>query len=189
MLEKIMKCGLVGGVILFIWGAVAWTILPWQKSQIKSFSNEIAVRNAIGNNMQGSGLYVLPNLHEYAHQPAELEAAKVRMEQGPFATVAVMANGRNPNMAGHAIASLVLNIIAACFGSWLLMKSGQLEFMKAIKFLSVVGVIAGLLSSMPMVIWFGFPLSFGIGCLIESVLGWFFAALGITRVLKLRKKA
>ena len=188
MLEKAIKCGLIGGLILFIWSAVSWSLLPWQKSQMKSFTNEVAVRNAIGDNMNGSGLYVMPNLHQYAHQPAELENAKIRMQDGPYAFIAVMANGRNPNMAGYAIGSLIIDIIAVCLATWMLIKSSQLEYMKVIKFFSVIGIIIGLLAGFPYVFWFGFPVGFAFATVIEMTIGWFFASLGVTKILHLRKK-
>lgn len=190
MVHKVIKCGLIGGFIVFLWGMISWTVLPWQKSQIMSFANETEVRNAIGDNMYGSGLYTLPNLHKYAHRPEELSSAKYRMSVGPYATVAVMADGRNPNMAGNAVAALAVDIIAACLVTWLLLKGSQaLDFTKSVKFITVVGAVIAIAGAMPYVIWFGFPGSFAIGSMLETVVGWFFASLAISRMLAGQRKA
>jgi len=182
MVERIMKCGLIGGFILFVWGAVSWTVLPWQKAQMYSFQDESEVRSAIKDNISGSGIYMLPNLNQY-NDPNALAAAKDKMAEGPFATVAVMADGKSPNRVGNAVASLIVKVIAACLVSWLLLKSAQpLEFTKSVKFITVVGIVVALAATMPYLIWFGFPASFAIGSIIEIVFGWFFASLAIARL-------
>ena len=189
VVHKVIKCGLIGGFVIFLWGAISWTVLPWQKSQLKSFANETEVRNAIGDNMYGSGLYTLPNLHKYANRPEELSSAKYRMRVGPYALVAVMADGRNPEMAGNAVAALVVDVIAACLVTWLLLKSSQtLEFTKSVKFITVVGAVIAIAGTMPYVIWFGFPGSFAMGAMLETVVGWFFASLAISRMLSGQRK-
>jgi hypothetical protein len=184
MIQKIMKCGLIGGFILFVWGAVSWTVLPWQKAQINSFADEKEVQSAISNNITGSGLYLLPNLNRYANKSDQLSAAKDRMSEGPFATVVVMANGRSPSMVGNAICTLIVKIISACLVTWLLLKTtNPLEFTKSVKFILVVGILIALSATLPYVIWFGYPGSFAMASLIEIVFGWFFASLAIAKIL------
>jgi hypothetical protein len=182
-----MKSGLIGGFILFIWGAVSWTVLPWQRNQIQSFSDESDVRSTISSNISGSGLYVLPNLNNYAGNPEKLAAAKERMREGPFAMVAVSAEGKNPNMVAGAIESLILKIVAACLVTWLLLHTHPTDFTKSVKFVTVVGIVVALLATIPYAIWFGFPGGFVIGSMIEIVFGWFFAGLAIARIVKVKK--
>jgi len=184
-IQRIVKCGLIGGFILFVWGAVSWTVLPWQKAQINTFEDESDVRSAIRNNIKGSGLYVLPNLNAYANNPDKLADAKARMIEGPYATIAVTANGRNPSMVGSAIASLIVKIISACLVTWLLLKTTlPLHYNSSIKFITVVGIVIAIATTIPYVIWFGFPGAFAIGAMIEIVFGWFFASLAIARILE-----
>ena len=185
MVQRIMKCGLIGGLILFVWGAVSWTILPWQKGQMKSFSDESEVRSAIMDNAKGSGLYVLPNLHKYGNNAEEIAAAKARMAEGPYVVAAVSVEGRNPSMAGSSVLSLMLKIVAASLVTWLLFKTqqnNQLDFNKSVKFVTVVGVVIALLATIPYGIWFAFPAHFVIGSIIEIVFGWFFAGLAISKL-------
>ncbi len=186
MVQRIIKCGLVGGLILFVWGAVSWTILPWQKGQMKGFSDESEVRSAIMDNAKGSGLYVLPNLHKYAPNSEDLAAAKARMAEGPFVIAAVSVEGRNPSMAGSAVMSLILKIVAACLVTWLLLKTQHqaypLDYHKSVKFVTVVGIVIALLATIPYGIWFAFPAHFVIGSIIEIVFGWFFAGLAISKL-------
>ncbi len=190
MMQRIMKCGLIGGFILFIWGAISWSILPWQKNQIKSFDNDYDVSSSISNNACCSGLYTVPNLHGYRNDPAQMDAAKERMREGPYAVIAVAANGRDPSMVGSAISTLIVKIIAASLVAWLLLTYSQgrpLEYTRSVKFITVVGIVVAILSAMPLLIWFAFPASFTIGMMIEIVFGWFFAGLAIAKMTSPKK--
>jgi hypothetical protein len=186
MIQRIIKCGLIGGLILFVWGAVSWTVLPWQKGQMKSFSDEGDVRSSIVDNANSSGLYVLPNLHKYAGNPEGMASARAKMAEGPYVVAAVSLEGRNPNMMGSSVQSLILKIVAACLVTWLLFKTrqanAQLEFNASVKFVTVVGIVVALLATIPYGIWFGFPSHFVIGSIIEIVFGWFFAGLAIAKL-------
>lgn len=180
MMNKIVKCGLIGGVILFLWGAIWWTILPWQGKQMKSFANEQVVQNAIAGNTDGSGLYILPNLHGKGCS----DEAKARMSQGPFATVAVMSQGKNPCMVRSMISDLVVKIIAASLVTGLIFHfSGPYGFKRSLKFITIVGVVVAIAATLPYVIWFGFPIGFAISSMIETVIAWFLAGLAIGKIL------
>jgi hypothetical protein len=179
VMQKIMKCGFIGGFILFIWGAAAWTILPWQMNQFKKFSDEKSIRFDIKDNAPQSGLYMIPSMN-YSNQDDMMEAKK-HMAEGPYVFAAVLTNGKNPNVAGSAIAAFVVKLIAACLVAWLLFQT-RLEYNKSVAFVTVVGFIIGLMATMPYVIWFGFPGMFAISCIIESVFGWFFAGLAMAKI-------
>ncbi len=190
-MQKIMKCGLIGGFILFLWGAAFWTLMPWKKAQVKSFASEREVANAIRNNIDGSGLYLLPNLNDYVNKHSQLEAAKERMSEGPFATVAVRAYGKNPNIGADAITSFILRVIVVSLATVLLLKTQRpLDFTRSVKFFTIIGLIVAFMSTIPYFLWFGFPLSFSIASIIETAFGWLFAGLAVGRmVAEPQKKA
>lgn len=180
MMQKIMKCGFIGGFILFIWGAVAWTVLPWQMNQFKTFSDEKDVRFNLRDNTPASGLYLLPSLNH--NNPEKVMEAKKQMAEGPFIFAAVKLDGRSPHMFGSSVAALITKVIAACLVSWLLFQT-RLDFNKSVKFVTVVGIVIGLLATIPYVIWFGFPGTFAISCILESAFGWFFAGLAMSKMV------
>lgn len=178
MVQKIMKCGFIGGFILFIWGAAAWTILPWQMNQFKKFSDEKDVRFTIKDNAPESGLYMIPSAGGNQDDQAE---AKKQMAEGPFVFAAVMAQGKNPSMVGSAVAGLIVKIVLASLVAWLLFHT-KLDYNKSVTFVVVIGLILGIAATMPYVIWFGFPGMFAISCIIESLFGWFFAGLAMVKM-------
>jgi hypothetical protein len=184
--RKIITCAFVGGFILFFWAALSFTLLPSQKNQMKSFSDEKEVRDVIVDNIEGSGLYILPNLKDFCNKPAKLEAAKKRMEKGPFVVASVRACGKSSSMIGDAVVSLIFKIVSAGLATWLLMRTHHHrapDTASTVKFMVIVGVLVGLSTTVPYFIWFGFPLSFTLGSFIEILFGWLFAGLAIGSIL------
>ncbi len=182
--QKIAKCAIVGGFILFFWAAISFTLLPWQRHQMRSFDNEREVRSAIADNANGDGIYILPNLNDYGNRPSQLEDAKERMREGPFVVAAVQAYGKSPSMVGNAIASLIFKIVSAGIATWLLLKTHHpLSFTHSVKYMVIIGILVGLSTTIPYLIWFGFPLGFVMGSFVEIVFGWLFAGLAIARMV------
>src|SRR5947207_2767946 len=60
MTKKILLGGVVGGIVLFIWGALAWMVLPLHTPHVKTLPNESAVTAAIKGNVTETGLYFFP---------------------------------------------------------------------------------------------------------------------------------
>ena len=156
MMQKIIKCGLLGGIVLFIWGLVSWTIVPWQKHQIKTFANESCIASDIQSVASGNGVYVMPN--------------------------ALNSSPRYQGNVAPMIASLLIKILSACLVAWLLLQT-RLDRKKIVKFTTLIGVLIAIAALSPYVIWFGFPAIFAISSLVEIVFGWFFAGLAMSRVL------
>ena len=77
MFVRLILGTLLGGVILFVWGSISWTVLPWHK--VKSFTNGEAVGAMIGSGVEGRGIYVYPdNPHEPGLTEEQIEVAKSR---------------------------------------------------------------------------------------------------------------
>ena len=52
---------ILGAVILFVWSAIAWMLIPWPGQPLRKFTDEDAVLSAIKANAPRSGIYLLPN--------------------------------------------------------------------------------------------------------------------------------
>lgn len=173
MREKIIKSGAVGAIILFIWGMFSWAVLPWHTMQFKQFSNEAAVQNAILSNAPTSGLYTIPSCCN----------RDKKMDKGPFIFMSVMKEEKSYNMTGSIIAALIMKFVAACLVTWLLLQT-KLDFRKSVVFIVVIGFLVGLLGELPKVIWHQFPGMFAFTMIVDSIIGWFLAALAIAKLAR-----
>jgi hypothetical protein len=183
MNQKILKCGLIGGFILFVWGAVAWTVLPFQKAYMFRFDNEKEVKNAIADNAKCDGIYMVPAPAPAGSSQEDQASANQRISSGPFSMVAVSVNGQNPSNVGRAIATLIVKIIEVCLVAWLIFFVGGLDFNRLIRFVTMVGIVIALSVGIPLWIWFSFPAGFIIGMMSEIVVGWFIVSLALARIL------
>lgn len=183
MNQKLLKCALAGGLILFIWGMVSWAVLPWHKMYMHKFDNESRVASVIKDNASESGMYVLPNMLNMQRNSDEMKEAQENMRNGPFVFAAVSLEGKNPDRVVPMVQGLVLNLVAAFLVSWLLMHT-RLNFNKSVGFVTVIGLVIALMSTIPHWIWFHFHVGFVAACIFETVLGWFFAGLAIAKIAR-----
>jgi hypothetical protein len=87
------------------------------------------------------------------------------------------------NMAGSVLKALLMKFIGACIVTWLLLKT-KLNFKQSVGFITVIGFLIAFMGKMPDVIWFQFPGKFAFLCILEGVIGWFFAGLAIAKLAK-----
>lgn len=182
MMRKVIKCGLIGGLVLFIWSAIFWMVFACHNKYMMSFSDERDVASVIVDNAPKSGIYILPCPN--SKDPEQMKKFEEKMTQGPFVYAAVKLEGKNPHMGGSMLASFILKAAAACLVTWLLIQARALEFRKAVKFVTVVGVVVGILVAFPHAIWFGFPAGYVVCSLIDTIVGWFLAGVAIAKFVK-----
>ena len=184
MKHKLLKCGLIGGLVLFVWSAIFWMVFACQKNYMMGFSDESDVASAIVDNAPKSGIYILPNVGGKSGNSDQMKEAEKKMAQGPFVFAAVKLEGKNPRMGSALFGSLILKIVAACLVTWLLIQARIGEFRRAVKFVTIVGVVVGILVAFPHAIWFGFPAGYVFCSLIGTIVGWFLAGLAIAKFVK-----
>lgn len=181
MVNKLVKCGLAGGIILFIWGAFFWKILPWHVCQRNHFTNESEVAKVIKNNAPVSGIYVLPTC-DTANSPEAMQQVMTKMQEGPYIFASVALKGKNANVVRLMAQSFIFKVIIAGFVAWLLLQTQRLGYKGSVKFVLVAGVALALAATIPYCIWFGFSGAFSFCLIIESVIGWLFAGLAMAKL-------
>ncbi|MGR3973335.1 MAG: hypothetical protein QRY72_02000 [Candidatus Rhabdochlamydia sp.] len=179
--QKILKSGLVGGLILFIWGMFSWIVLPLNRNQYKPFMNEKAVYAKIQENTAESGLYMLPYMN--CQNQKEVEAMQHQMKDGPVIFMAVAKEGASLGMVGSFVIALVMNVAAATIVAWILAYTRLTDMAGVMPLTLAVGFLTGWMSGMPFVIWFHFPLSFALLGLVDSVIGWSLAGWAMTKMM------
>jgi hypothetical protein len=181
MSKKIYQCGLIGGIIVFVWGMAFSMLFPWHKTEFKKFSCEKSVKYCIENNAPESGLYQLPSVN-YKDKQKKMDAEK-RMQEGPYAFVAVRLEGKQLGLYGARVAMFLVDVIVATIVTWLLFQT-RLHYKHSLLFLAFIGLAFGLMHAVPMVIWVGFPAMFAFMAIIKSVSGWMLAGLAISKIAK-----
>jgi hypothetical protein len=187
MLKSLILGAALGGITLFLWGAVSWMVMPWHMHGMHKFEDEAQVAQVLTENAPVSGMYLLPNaLHApnlgHPEQATKERAdAVARMQQGPYAFVAVTLNGMDPKKPDHYLNALAVDVACALLVSWLLMQTQGLGYLRRVWFVTVVGLLIGAASELPNWIWWRFSDNFTVIGLLDALVGWFLAGIVIAR--------
>ncbi|MBS0652906.1 MAG: hypothetical protein JSR39_05175 [Verrucomicrobia bacterium] len=166
MKKTIIKCAIVGGIIVFIVNCFAWRAVPMMKPM--HFQNENAVSDVLKENAPADGVYVI--------RPSE-------KSDSPYFYGTVKYH--NKHCLGMTMAlSLIGQIVIAGLITWLLLKTKGLAFGQKVGFITVVGVIIAISSDFTYFNWAGFPLCITLFSFVEQIVAWFLAGYAMTKLMK-----
>jgi hypothetical protein len=176
---RIILAGIAGGVVLFIWGALSHTVLPFGEIGIKMLPNEAPVMAAMKSNITEPGLYFYPGI-EGGHSANEAEQAawEAKYKAGPHGILIYHPTGNEPMPPSMLITELVSNILAAILValvlSWLIC-----SFWGRVASAALFGVVSWLSVDASYWNWYGFPTNYFAAQAVDHVVGWFLAGLVI----------
>lgn len=188
MLKSLSLGGLLGGLVLFVWGSISWMVLPWHMMTFEKFKDEATIAQALTANALRPGVYLLPNVHK--HDPGMTEEQKKaeeaegmkRMMQGPFMFAAVTPQGAG-GMRYALLIQLVTGIVGTFLATWLLLKTRGLTYLGRVGFVTVLALTAAVISHVPYWNWWNFSNSYTAVTFADLLLGWFLAGLVIAKVI------
>src|SRR5687767_5331291 len=111
---RLIIAAILGGLVMFSWGAFSHMVLGLYDSSIKQVPNEMAVLAEMKANITEPGFYFIPGM-DMSKTPSEEEMAAftARHKEGPTATVIYQPTGSDimtPRQLGTELGS---NIAAA----------------------------------------------------------------------------
>ncbi len=185
-MKKILGAGLVGGLVVFLWGFVSHMVLPVGEMGIRSMPVNSPLLETMKGNLAEEGLYMFPGKEE-GRTPSEAEEAvwATKYRLGPTGLLLYDPDGRDtvsPRLLGIelatdvAAASLLAYLLIAITGS----TGAQIRLAKQLRVALAAGVFAWISISVPHWNWYGFPCAFILAELIDQVVGWTLAVLAIS---------
>ncbi len=179
---RLLIAAIIGGIVMFIWSAVAHMALPIGEMGMKVAVEQDAALSAIqASATQGEGVYMLPTFApERMSDKAFVEAFQQQYKSSPYALV-IWQPGGNPviaSMVPNLIKQLANDLIAAFLLAWVL-ALGAFGFGKRLMVAGVMALFAWIAISLPHWNWFMFPTAFTVGTLLEQLIGWLLAGAAI----------
>lgn len=173
MVKKIVISGIVGGVVLFLWSAISWMVLPYHMETIHSFKDSKVVAETVKDNaMVSSGMYFTPMMHKDGSNMSTEEARQ------PMVFAAVTVEGMNKSMQTAMGYGLATQILAAFLVAYMLMQlPSTAGYIRRVWFVVVFGLSAGVVTDIPYWNWFGFDCNYTLVQMADLIVGWFFAGL------------
>lgn len=183
---RVVLAAIVGGFLMFVWGAVSHMLLPFERDALKPLPNEAAVVAALGSNVPEPGMYYFPWL-DFAHAtPEQQESWKQRIAGAPSGLMIYRPNGGEAMSPRQLVTEFVSNVLAALFGAVLLVQLGGGVGRRVLS-MTAIGVAAWLSISVSQWTWYGFSTSFLLGDLADQVGGWLLAGIGMSLLIKPRR--
>jgi len=168
--KTVLLGGVVGGMLMFIWSAVSWTMLPWHETSLRSFTHEALVAEVIRTNAPADGLYFFP----FAKTPEAVEAAAGR----PYGLL-VYHQAYDPSMKRPMIVAWLTQMIGAALMTGLLLCARLRGYWQRVSFVVGMAAVGGVLCYVPDWNWWGYPGTFTLVAIADLLIAAFLAGLVI----------
>jgi hypothetical protein len=177
---RIALAALVGGIVVWMWSAIAHTVLPIGTMGLSGLPDEAPVVAALAEHVPEAGLYYFPDPGHHATDE-EMEAWQERYATGPAGLLAYVPRGGEPMMPRQLVAEVVANVLAAGVAAWLatLVAGG---YWRRVAVITSLPVFAWLAVSASYWIWYSFPFAYSTGEAIDLVVGFFLGGLVIAKL-------
>ena len=186
-MARIVLAAILGGLLMFVWGAVSHMLLPFERDAMKPIPNETAVMSALGGNLAEPGMYFFPWTDMSGKATAEQQAAwQAKIASGPSGLLVYRPNGGESMSPRQLVTEFVSNVLAALFGAFLLVQLPG-SFGRRVLSMTAIGVAAWLSISVSQWTWYAFPTSFLLGDLADQFGGWLLAGIGMAALIKPRR--
>jgi len=181
---KVILGGLVAGILVFVWGAVAHTVLPLGTMGVRAIPDEQPVLGSMKNAIREPGFYFFPGRDmTKTLSESEQEAYAAKIKQGPTGVLVIHPEGGEAMSPRQLLTELASNVAAALLAAVVLtqVRSG---YMGRLLVVTIMGVFGFVSISVSYWNWYGFPVDFTTGEAIMEIVGWFLAGLVLAAVVR-----
>jgi hypothetical protein len=194
MAKRLALGSLLGGIVLFVWSAIAWIVIPWPGEPLRAFTSEDAVIQAVKANAPRSGNYLLPiepkrtpGMTDEQYKAAG-QAAMDRMTRGPmlFSVVRLEPMGSTTR---PLVIQFLTQLVLALMASFLLLQTGRLSYKGRVVFLTVLGVIIFVGGHVDEWNWWSFSNAYMLMQFGAIVIGWLLASFVIAAFVRGKRVA
>ena len=166
-MSRVLTAGLLGGVAIYIWGAVSWMALPWHNMAMHSLPSGSAVVQALQGQQLEHGVYMYPGMapDESAGAPTQAteESIAAAWRSGPLIPFMVYKpTGTDPMEATNFLRGLILALAAGVLLAWLLSLAlpSLPGFGRRVVFVAAIGIFSAVVGPLNMWNWMLFPLDY-----------------------------
>ena len=183
---RVILAGVLGGIVMFGWGAVSHMVLNIDADVFKPIANEAALAAAMKEHIPADGMYFVPGM-DMTRTPSdeEMAAFTAKYKEGPTAFIVYHQTG------GDLMGPMQLGTqFAACLATGLLgaliLGLASVGFARGVIISFLIGLAAWVSMSIPYWNWYKFSWAFIRGELVDQVVGWLFAGLVMAFILRRR---
>lgn len=195
-MKRVIIAGFIGAIVLFFYGMISWTVLPWHTKTYKPIPAESVVVNTLQQNISDTGAYYFPGIP--VHSPDADAATKKTMndqwiakhKQGPLGMVIFHAQGIDPMSPMIMIQGFIISLLGAMLAAGFLKIScaGKCKYAVRVMFVTTLGIFVALVSDLNYWNWLFFPTDYTLVMIADDILSWFLAGLAIAFIVKTKNQ-
>lgn len=183
---RVTLSGLLGGLIIFIWGFLSHVMLPIGAMGMEAdmLPGEAAFLATVNETVPDSGMYFMPGHDQtIADSQEQWDDTAARMKQGPTVFMIVQKDGTDAMSVKQLGFEFATNILGA-FLAALLLRCMVGPYLCRVLIVMSLGIFAWLAVDLSYWIWYGFSTPYLFAQLIDHTVGWFLAGLLIALLVK-----
>lgn len=188
---RLLIAGLVGGIAMFIWSALAHTALPLGETGLDMVGPDSTVAAALQAELgDKAGLYGFPGVAGNPHEDeAAMAAMTEKMKTGASGLIVYHQPGYNPPMTTLMGKEFALELVQSLILAWLLTRLAVSGLGARTTAAALVGVAVALSTNGSYWNWWGFPADYTLAAMVIQIVGYTVAGLAIAFVLGWKGKA
>ncbi len=174
---RVLVAGLIGGIVMFLWGVAAHTALGLGAVGTRLPVNENVALSGLQEGLgDRAGIYMLPALDpQHMGDPAVVRAYSIKAVRSPYAWVVYQPRGTDMMQMGPQITRQWASDTLAALALAFVMGLAALGFRRRLAVAAAAAVFAWLSTMLPYWNWYRFPLDFTLATLAGQLIGWLLA--------------
>jgi len=186
MAKRVVIAGILGGVVIFLWGYLAHTVLGLGEVGLKELSNEQAVVGALRASTSEPGFYFFPGVGmTTGASPEQMRAAMQKTAGGPYGIVIWHPSGAEYITPRRLGVQFGLNVVQALFAAILLScATGLSSYVSRVGFVFLAGLLAALSTNIEYWNWYSFPSNYTLGYMATQIIGFLLAGFVVAGFVK-----
>lgn len=178
MTKRVLLAGLLGGIAMYVWTALAHMVLPLGEAGVKEMPNETAVLSAMRASLgESRGLYLFPGMGlgpdaTSQQKQASMQQYAQKLAANPSGIVMYNPPGMQVLAPRQFIAEFVKELIEALLVVVLLAQARLASFGSRLGFVVVAGVLASIGTNVSYWNWYGFPAGYTAAYMMTQIVGF-----------------
>ena len=182
-MKKLVVCAFAAALVAQVWGMVSWMGLSWHMLDFKQFSNGDNVAEVLRTELQGSGLYTIPDMDPTSYENEEKMAEwDAKAAEGPFAFISVRADGIQPGMGKPMAIGFALNLLLASILFWLVSKSSITCPIGRTFFIATAATVGAIYVHVANWNWWHFPVAYTVVGIVDLFITWALAGFVMVKL-------
>lgn len=175
---KLLKGGLSGGLILFIWSTLSWNVLDWQPSAFDQFPSEsVNHESELMQKIPSSGMYLLSTpMTTNPSNNSDSDSVALSERQ---VLVSIQKEGQANSYSIQLVISLLAQISAALLITAILLLKPHMQYTKRLVQVLLFATAASIVTYIPYMNQLYFSLQYTLIAMLNLLIGWLFASFAI----------